>query len=179
MTSKLKANILKDAVSTARDIAANDATKGDLANTLLKSVHAAREAGLTVNTVWAEIARDMGLADKEAKIEGATMTGTLAVYRSTMRKGAKVNANFALSWGLFKSDIARLAKPERAPQVSKENQPKETGEAETGTKETKLADIAVPAALVRAIADKRMGLAIEKRIAFDAKISAWIASYGV
>jgi len=184
MTSKLKANIVKGAVQIARDIVANDNAKADLANKLLRFVHDGREAGLSVNSIWADIARDMGFSDKDAKLQGTQMPGTLAVYRATMRKAERVGANFGLNWAAFKADIADKAKSERAPQVSKANETKaETGghvvDFEGETPETRLTEIAVPAGLIRKIADKRMGLTIEQRAAFDTKIAAFVAAYGV
>lgn len=182
MTSKLKANIIKNACAVAADIAKAEHEAGNLANALLQSVHAAREAGLSVDTVWAEIARNGGYQDKAAKLEGVAMPKTLQTYRSRMRKGDKLGANFGLSWPLFVADLKRLGEAERAPHHNAKavDQSTGTGEGEgSEPKEVKLAEIAVPAALVRAIADKRMGLSVEKRAIFDAKVAAWVAAYGV
>ena len=179
MSSKLKANIIKAACDTANAIAKADHEAGNLANALLKSVHEGREAGLSVDTIWAEIARAGGYQDKTAKLEGIAMPKTLQVYRAKHRKGDKVGASFNLSWPLFLADIKRLSDETRSPRTGS-NEAEQSSESETGeTPEKKLTEIAIPAAIARALADKRMGLAIEKRIAFDAKITAWIASYGV
>lgn len=179
MSNKLKANIIKNACETANAIAKADHEAGNLANALLKSVHEAREVGLAVDTIWAEIARAGGYQDKAAKLEGVAMPKTLQAYRARMRKGDKVGASFNLSWPLFLADIKRLSDETREPRPgSNEAAPVDQS---TGTEpgEVKLAEIAIPAALVRAIADKRMKLEIEKRIAFDAKIAAFVAAYGV
>ena len=178
MTNKLKANIVKGAVMVARDIVANDNAKADLANQLLRHVHDGRVAGLTVNSIWADIARDMGFSDKDAKIQGAQMPGTLAVYRSTMRKADKVGANFGLNWAAFKADIADKAKAERAPHRN-EKADKAEAMGETEAPEVKLAEIAVPAGLIKRIAEKRLALSVEKRAQFDDKIAAWIAGFAV
>ena len=86
MTNKLKANIIKAACDTANAIAKADHEAGNLANALLKSVHEGREAGLAVDTIWAEIARAGGYQDKAAKLEGVAMPKTLQVYRAKHRK---------------------------------------------------------------------------------------------
>lgn len=180
MTTKLKAAILKTACAVAHDIAKAEHEAGNLANALLKSVHEAREAGLSVDSVWAEIARNGGYQDKAAKLEGVAMPKTLQAYRARHRKGDKVGANFGLSWPLFLADLKRLGEAERAPHRNEKSVDQSTGEGEgSEPKEVKLAEIAVPAALVRAIADKRMGLSVEKRAIFDAKVAAWVAAYGV
>ena len=186
MSTKLKAAILKAACAVARDIANDEKVTLDRANTLLRHVHESIQAGMTVDTVWAEIARDGGYMDKAAKLEGQPMGKLLQQYRSRHRKGEKLGANFGLGWSAFLADIERLAKDHRAPRPGKNDadpvvQTTDAGESEGSEPkaETKLAEIAIPAALARAIADKRMKLEIEKRIAFDAKLSAWVAGYGV
>lgn len=178
MTNKLKANIIKNACETANAIAKAEHEAGNLANALLKSVHEAREAGLSVDTVWAEIARNGGYQDKAAKLEGAAMPKTLQVYRAKHRKGDKVGASFNLSWPLFLADIKRLSDETREPRPSANEPDKVTGEGETKG-ETKLTEIAVPAAIVRAIAAKRLALTVEQRAVFDDKLNAYIAAYGI
>lgn len=183
MSTKLKAAILKSACAVAREIANDEKVTLDRANTLLRHVHESIQAGLSVDAVWAEIARDGGYQDKTAKLEGQPIAKRLQEYRSRHRKGEKVGANFALGWSAFLLDIKRLSDTERAPHRNEKSDPvvQTTGEGESEgeTGEVKLAEIAIPAAIARALADKRMGLTIEKRIAFDAKISAWIAAYGI
>lgn len=182
MSNKLKSNIIKNACAVAADIAKAEHEAGNLANALLQSVHAAREAGMSVDTVWAEIARSGGYQDKAAKLEGVAMPKTLQTYRSRMRKGDKLGANFGLSWPLFVADLKRLGEAERAPHHNAKavDQSTSTGEGEgSEPKETKLAEIAVPAGIVRAIAAKRLALTVEQRAVFDDKLNAYIAAYGM
>lgn len=179
MSNKLKANILKSAVTTAHEIAKAEHEAGNMANALLKSIHEAREAGLSVDTVWAEIARSGGYQDKAAKLEGMAMPKTLQVYRAKHRKGDKLGANFGLSWPLFLADIKRLGDETREPRPGKNASESASDEAQAEPGQVKLGEVAVPAEIVRAIADKRLGLAIEKRIAFDAKLTAFVATYGI
>lgn len=181
MSNKLKANIIKNACAVAADIAKAEHEAGNMANALLQAVHAAREAGMSVDTVWAEIARSGGYQDKAAKLEGVAMPKTLQTYRSRMRKGDKLGANFGLSWPLFVAELKRLGEAERAPHHNAKavDQSTSTGEGSEGKGETKLAEIAVPAALVRAIAAKRLALTVEQRAVFDDKLNAYIAAYGM
>jgi len=177
MTTKLKAAILKAACATAQEIAKADADAGNLANNLLKAVHEAREAGLSVDSVWAEIARNGGYQDKAAKLEGIPMPKTLQAYRARHRKGDKVGANFGLSWPLFLADLKRLGEAERAPHRNEKSVDQSTGEGEGGHKPLKSVEL-IPQ-VIKALIDKRHAMPVEARAKFDAKLAAWVAAYGV
>ena len=176
MSAKLKVAILKAACAVAREIENDEVVTLDRANTLLRHVHEGIQQGMTVDAVWAEIARDGGFQDKAAKLEGKPMGKLLQQYRSRQRKGEKLGANFGLSWGLFLADIKRLSESERAPRPGSNES--DSVVQTTGKGEDQLSAVVLPPA-IKVLLDKRAGMTVEKRAVFDAKLTAWASAYGI
>ena len=97
--------ILTAAHGIAAGIASNEATKRNLADELLTAMADAIDNGISIDIVWAEIARRCGYADKANKLEGVQMPSTLATYRGRHRKGADMGVTFRTTWPEFQKSL--------------------------------------------------------------------------
>lgn len=136
----------ENAVKTARKIVSNDNQKGNLATALLREMRAEIEKGNSIDIVWADIAHDLGVADKEQGIKGDKINSTLGTYRAWHRRALKRFettderlAVFALDWADFKKEIVATEKA-NAP-VDQSN---ETESETTGGDEIQLTSVIVP-----------------------------------
>lgn len=125
----------ENAVKTARKIVSNDNQKGNLATALLREMRAEIEKGNSIDIVWADIAHDLGVADKEQGIKGDKINSTLGTYRAWHRRALKRFettderlALFAMDWADFKKEIVASEKANAPVDQSNET---ETGEAES------------------------------------------------
>lgn len=138
----------ENAVKTARKIVSNDNQKGNLATALLREMRAEIEKGNSIDIVWADIAHDLGVADKEQGIKGDKINSTLGTYRAWHRRALKRFetteerlAVFALDWAEFKKEIVATEKAHAPVDQSNET---ETGETESKGDEVQLTSVVVP-----------------------------------
>lgn len=139
----------ENAVKTARKIVSNDNQKGNLATALLGSMRAEIEKGNSIDIVWAEIAHDMGVADKEQGIKGDKINSTLGTYRAWHRRALKLFettderiAVFAMDWADFKKEIVATEKS-KVP-VDQSNETETEPEAQGVGDEVQLDSVVIP-----------------------------------
>lgn len=139
----------ENAVKTARKIVSNDNQRGNLATALLREMRAEIEKGNSIDIVWADIALDMGVADKEQGIKGEKINSTLGTYRAWHRRALKLFetteerlAVFAMDWADFKKEIVASEKAQAPVDQSNETETAETESA--GRDDTQLTSVVVP-----------------------------------
>ena len=140
------------AIKTARKIVSNDNQKGNLATALLLEMRAEIEKGNSLDIIWADIALDMGVADKEQKIKGEKINSTLGTYRAWHRRAIKLFEDraelitvFGMEWAEFKKEIVKSEKYDAQLDQSNGTETEtEQTETETTGDEVQLTSIIVP-----------------------------------